>query len=188
MSTKNLEPNDAELRAIWQFASTDETRESLSTVWSYASEGGCTHVATDGHTLVARQSGTHVMMPHANIARLEPHAIGRITNAQPPAWSQHLGAPSLGGVLPPIRGINPSYVGRVATVEKAAGRRAADDYEPPVGESKKWADKKRITLRAGSCAEWVIGANVLDPWYWRIPNQPTGTAIVWEGLIMPRRP
>jgi len=182
-----LLPNEKELRALYLFVSTDETRQHLATLWAYSSEGGATYVATDGHTEIIRRSGSHRTMVLADISKLEAFAVDKqgeafATITKPTAWYQVMKAPRPGHVAPGY-GINPDYVARVGDVERAAGHRAAEDFVPPVGWSVKLAKEKRTNLKTMQCAIWTSPSDPLDPWYWRLETD----AARWEGVIMPRR-
>lgn len=176
----DIMPNDRELKALRLFQSADTTRHNLATVWEYTSEGGCTHVAADGHVLAMRRAGTHASMLMADIEKLPPKALME-SNAKPPRWSSVVKAPNCEGPNLAKRGINPAYFALVAAVETAATKRAAEDYEPKPGASKKTTAKVRRELACYS--EWQIGCDPLDGWRWSIP----GDSITWEGVIMPRR-
>lgn len=176
-------PNDHELKALGLFVSEDETRANLNTIWTYASDGGCTHIASDGHTIAVRRAGTHARMVLHDIERMAPTPLVAGNQSTPPCWSYVVKAPNCEGKNLALRGINPAYFARVATVERAAGRRASVDYVPEPGMSKKYEKQKRANLAGGACSVWSIGVEKLDGWYWKIP----GDAIVWEGVIMPRR-
>lgn len=179
-----LEAAPYELKALKAFASTDKTRPHMTCVWLYASDGGRTYFATDGHTMVVRRSGTHVDMPQHVITRLEARAVGVATpTGAPSLWSTVLCRPDHEGKHPAVRGVDPAYVGRVALVEVAAGKRQAQDYYPKPGVSKQNAAEMRACLRTGACSEWTLGCGPLDGWYFRVPAGPA----VWEGMIMPRR-
>lgn len=178
-----MNPNDQELKALELFVNPDETRAYLNTVWMYFSDGGCTHVASDGHTIAVRRAGAHVQMSLLEIERMTPTPLDHANQSTPPHWSSLCHAPNCEGKNLAIRGINPAYFARVATVERAAGRRAAADYKPEPGMSKKYEKQKRANLADGACSVWSIGVTALDGWYWKIP----GDSIVWEGVIMPRR-
>jgi hypothetical protein len=183
-----LAPNAAELRALRNFASTDKTRPHLAAVWFYSSEGGHSSIATDGHTLVFRRVGSHIGMSPFEIEKLvngrtsDPESIAK--NVDPVRWSTVMVLPNADGQNLARRGCNPAYIARVADVERAAGRRAADDYVPAAGDRKKDIAAKRSALRTGLAVEWVIGCNKDDPWYFILPEMH---GIRWEGLIMPRR-
>ena len=180
----NLLPNLKELRALMLFVSKDETRPYLAHLWRYESDGGETFMATDGHTLALRRSGTHREMTLGAVCDLPASAVVEDGKAQPharpPRWSALVVAPA-GGELAERYSISSVYFGRIGDVEAAAGARAADDYVPRVGESKK---ARRSQLRAiGALAQWRIPSDALGPWYWSIE----AVAARWEGIIMPRR-
>jgi hypothetical protein len=183
-----LLPNEKELRALRLFVSTDETRPNLATLYAYSSEGGCTYVATDGYTEIVRRSGTHRTMALYEIRKLTPFAVSETgevtaTDRTPPGWDQVLKAGSPGKIAPAYS-ISPIYFARLAEVEKAAGHRAADDFAPKPGMSKKDANQKRSALKGGALALLTIPSDPLDGWFWIISTE----AARWEGLIMPRRP
>jgi hypothetical protein len=80
--------------------------------------------------------------------------------------------------------MDPMYFALVAEVEKAAGSRAADDYRPGRGMSKKLERQARADAkRVASCAKWAIPSNATDGWYFTIHTD----AAHWEGVLMPRR-
>ena len=177
-----MKPNAEELKALRQFVSTDETRDALATLWEYADETGCTHIASDGHTLAMRNAGSHVTKSIFEIEKLPPKGLDN-ANAVPKRWSSVFLLPDCTGKNVANRGINPAYFARVALVERAAGRRAASDYKPKPGTSKKLEKLERANLVSSACSIWSIGSDVLAAWYWKIP----GDQITWQGLIMPRR-
>lgn len=185
MATKTLYPLDltpAELAALRQYVSTDTTREALSTLWRYQDATGVTHVASDGHTIIRRSAGTHASMSLAAIVKACPADPVDKAGVTPFSWESVLKVPKVEGKNAAERGINPAYFARVAKVEAAAGKRAADDYVPTPGLSKKHAAQKRANLRTGSCSTWAVPVDVLDGWHWAIKGP-----IFWEGVIMPRR-
>jgi hypothetical protein len=179
---------DYELRAIELFKSADETRLGLATVWEYESSDGRTYVATNGHVIVCRRSRAHCKMALYDVAKLTAIPLTKESlGSQPPSWPGVLRAPDCSGKNLEWRGMNPAYVGLVATVEKAAGRRRADGYTPPPRESKKDTARKRSNLRLSACARWAIGGHARDGWYWQIDlSQDAKDPILWEGTIMPR--
>lgn len=181
-STRPLDLTPAELSALQQYVSPDTTREALSTLWSYSDATGVTHVASDGHTIVRRSAGSHVGKTLAAIVKACVAVSADKPHATPFSWESVLKAPKVDGKNAPVRGINPAYFARVAKVEAAAGKRAADDYVPPPGTSKKTAAQVRANLRTGSCSTWAVPVDALDGWYWSIKGD-----VLWEGVIMPRR-
>jgi hypothetical protein len=181
MNMMNIRPNAQEMRALELFVSSDLTRPNMSTVWEYASDGGLTHMSTNGHVLALRRAGTHAAMYLHDIAKMQPIAISDGSKGStPPIWPHLVRAHCKGKNV--NRGINPAYFALVAEVEKAAGKRAAADYQPKAGEAKKIQRLARSRLATSSFSEWSIGCDPLDGWYWKIPGE-----IVWEGIIMPRR-
>ena len=192
-----LEPKPYELRAIDLFKSVDETRPHLATVWAYASDGGCSHVATNGHVIVLRRAGTHITTPMHMIASMTPTSLHNDWK-QPPAWDHVLRVPKWLGEHPEKRGIDPSYFALVAKVEHAAGKRCAEDYAPAYGVSKKNEAMVRSALRDSARGVWTIGSDVYDGWYWCIdmPEEKDpytltkrakqAPAILWQGIVMPR--
>lgn len=169
----------AERKALQQFVSTDETRPNLATLWHYESDGGCTHVATDGHTIAVRRSGTHILLALHVIARMHPV---NETEADPPRWDSVLHAPTCEGEYPEQRGINPAYFARVASVEKAAGARRLMEYKLKPKDNKRIQALRKADLR-NAYSVWTIGSQELDGWYWRLD----AGNVLWEGIIMPRR-
>lgn len=169
----------AELKALQQFVSTDTTRPHLAVLWKYESEGGCTYVATDGHTIALRRSGKHMLLALHDIARMQPV---NETEAIPPRWDSVLHAPTCEGEYPERRGINPAYFARVAAVEKAAGARRLMEYKPAPRDNKRIQALRKADLR-NACSVWTIGSQELDGWYWRLD----AGSVLWEGVIMPRR-
>ena len=178
-----LVPNEKELRALRLHVSADETRPHMATIWRYSSDGGSTHVATDGHTIAVRRAGTHRTMTLHDIAKLSPRALSGYTEA-PPRWESILKA-GTAGKLAPAYGINPNYVARVGDVERAVWQRNADDFVPKPGMSMKEQKQRRSDLKngAGACAVWTIPSDPLDGWFWRLDT----TSALWEGVVMPRR-
>ena len=175
----NLVPSERELKVLHLFVSTDETRPDLNTLWHYASDGGETYVATNGHTLIVRRAGTHrTMIPH-DVYALGPRNDG---STKPPAWAALLHAP-MQGKLAPLYGISPSYFAMLADVERAAGARDAKDYVPRPRTSQKGARKERENVKRNVLAVLVLPADPLSGWYWKIDAK----AALWEGIIMPRR-
>lgn len=160
----------------------------MATLWAYASEGGATFVATDGHTEIVRRSGTHRTMPLYEIAKLAPFAVDEQGNAvekpgvTPPTWDQVLkaGAP---GKVAKAYGMSPDYFARVGDIERAAGARAGDDFTPPTGMSAKHAKQQKANLKNAAFATWTIPSDNLGGWFFRLET----TAALWEGIIMPRR-
>ena len=96
--------SEKELRALRSFVSKDATRENRATLWCYASEGGCTYVATDGHTMAIRRSGSHRTAILSDIAKLQPIAIEG-NGTTPFAWHTVMRAPN-GGKLAEFYGFN----------------------------------------------------------------------------------
>jgi hypothetical protein len=183
MSAMDIRPNAKEMRALELFVSRDLTRPSMSTVWEYASEDGLTHMSTNGHVLALRRAGTHVAMNLHDVAKMHPIGLSDGSKGStPPIWPHLVQAPNCEGKNVAKRGINPAYFALVAEVEKAAGKRAAADYQPKAGEAKKTEKLARSRLATTSFSEWSIGVDPLDGWYWKVPGE-----IIWEGLIMPRR-
>lgn len=178
---------DKELRALRQFVSRDVTRPHMTVLWRYGDNGDTTYMATDGHTMIVRRSGTHRTMSPHEIAKLPTFDVFDVfgaehVDARPPSWDLVL-HPGVQHQIAPAYGINPDYFARVGNVERAVGHRAAEDYVPNAGESKKYVAEKKSNLRIGICASWVIPSDPLDAWYWRIDAD----AALWEGVIMPRR-
>ena len=179
-----LAPRPYELRALELFKSQDETRAVMNTVWTYTSEGGCTHFATNGHVIAVRRAGSHVTMATHEIAKLKPTSLSGTGDVRLiPAWDHVLVRPVFRGTFPERRGINLAYFALVAKVEDAAGKRRAEDYIPRAGLSKRWAMQERAEQRRTAFSVWTIGSELDDGWYWQIERG----AIRWEGVIMPRR-
>jgi hypothetical protein len=183
-----LAPNAKELAVLRIFVSTDETRPNLATLYAYESDGGTTYVATDGHTIVVRRAGTHRTMALHDVFKLATLAVGddgtaKPTDRFPPKWEQVLRAGATGGALAKAYSISPLYMMRLADVEKAAGQRAADDYVPPAGLSKKDAAAMRANLKGSALTLLTIPSDPLDGWFWKAET----TAALWEGVVMPRR-
>jgi hypothetical protein len=184
MSTK-LEASPQEIKAIKQFQSADTTRPHMATVWLYGDgETGLTYFATDGHTMIVRTSGSHMSMSYDDICKLTPVSIGLDTQGPPPKWSTLLARPSVDGKHPEARGINPAYVGRVAMVERAAGKRAAESLEKTAGMTGKVFAQKKRTLLENQFAVWTIPPSPFDPWHFSLAADEA----MWVGLIMPRCP
>jgi hypothetical protein len=175
-----MKPNEKELKALRQFVSKDEARTNLATLWEYATEEGCTHIASDGHTLAMRRAGTHVNMTIADIEKLPAVSLDG-SDATPPPWSSVLRKPNCKGKNPARRGIDPAYFARVAIVERAVAQRAVADYAPKPGLTR-LAIKHVLEDLRNVYAIWEIGVDPLEAWYWTIERE-----IRWEGLIMPRR-
>ncbi len=154
------EPTKLEIKALEAFVCTDETRAHLATIWLYESDGGDTLMATDGHTLVYRSTGTHRDMSATDISRLPGQSS---VNVDPPQWGPLVDRKiKLTGPLPGFRGVNPAYLARVALIERAAGNREANE---------------------SACAVWTIGTDPMDPWLFRVET----ASVLWRGLILPRR-
>ena len=166
----NLDPTSLEMKAIAQFVCDDETlRPSMRTIWEYRSQGGVSHMATDGHTLVLRRAGTHTTMAPADIAKLAYRPMTGALGSGPPGWGSVMSVPEVSadfknGIR---RGIDTEYMARVAVVERAAGKRAAERYVPEPRESKKVVSLRKRALTA-LCASWAIWGDALDPWVWTI--------------------
>ncbi len=168
------EPTKLEIKALEAFVCTDEIRANLATIWLYESEGGDTLMATDGHTLVYRSMGTHRDMSATDICKLPGQSS---VNVDPPMWGHLVDRKiKLTGPLPEFRGVNPSYLARVALIERAAGNREAN-------ESDTLTKEERRNLNNGACAVWTVGTDPMDPWLFRIET----ASVLWRGLIMPRR-
>lgn len=183
----HLYPNARELKALRLHVCLDVTREYLSKLWMYGSEGGLTYMAADGHTMVVRRAGTHRDMSPADVARLEPYEANEqglccATQVKPPAWAPML-RPWSGSKLAPAYGINPDYYARVGEVERAIGARASADYAPKPGTSKKDQAQARLRLKTSAYAVLVVPSSPLDGWFWSI----SADAALWSGVIMPRR-
>jgi hypothetical protein len=182
-----LHPTDKEFRALRLHVCTNETRVPFCHLFGYASEGGLTYMATDGHTMIVRRSGTHRTMSPADIDRLEPMTcdeddVLHETAIKPPGWSSLL-KPGSRGELAPAYGFAPEYIARIGDVERAAGARAAEDYVPRARMSIKDQKKARADLKTSPCARWIVPSDPLDGWYWSINTD----AALWEGVVMPRR-
>jgi hypothetical protein len=183
----NIYPNERELRALRLFVCADVTREHLCKLWVYGSDGGVTYMATDGHTLVCRQSGSHHNMPRVDVAKLEPYEANEqglvcATQVKPPAWAP-LCRPPTTGKLAPAYGFSTEYFARVGEVERAAGLRAAADLTKCAGMSiKDWA-KKKADLKTSAFARWVFPSDPLDGIFWSVATD----AALWSGVVMPRR-
>ena len=185
MGEISLRPSALEFRALRLFVSDDETRPGLSTLWAYLSDGGTTYVATDGHTVCLRRAGTHRGMPMRDIHALGAWAVGDdgegvASRAPVPGWDRVIG-PLAGGKIAPKYGMNPHYFARLGDVEKAAGRRAAGDYVPRPGMSKKNAALERSD-RSRVFVSLVIPSGAHAGWYWKLSTE----AALWEGMLMPR--
>jgi hypothetical protein len=176
-------PNEAELKAIRLFTGKGPTRPGFATVWEYANETGCTHVAMSGHVIIVRRAGSHLAMALKDVSMLPWKALDNDGSSPPPAWDMVVRAPNCEGPNVKKRGINPAYFALVAEVEKVAGKRAAANYVPKPGEAKKTTAKIRRDLLL-CFSTWQIGCDVLDGWYFSL--EPCAT-IRWEGIIMPRR-
>lgn len=188
-----LDPAPYELKALEAFKSKDETRPFVSTVWAYSTTDGfdpetCaprvvgrTHVATSGHVLCCRRSGAHAKMSAEDVAMLPPTPLSGVRNIKPPAWAIGCHAyDESKGLSRKGYGVNPTYVGLVALVEKAAVKRQLAAL--PKAATRELARlRERATL--GACSSWRIPSDPLDPWYWRIDLGD----VLWEGCIMPRR-
>lgn len=182
-----LAPNAKELRALRIFASRDETRPHMTAVYAYESEGGLSYVATDGHTIVVRRSGTHRALALDAIQAMAPFTVNgagelATTNMVPPRWASVV-KPGRVGKLAPAYGVNPDYFARIGDVERAAGARASEDYVPRPALSKKDAAKERSYLKEGSFAKLTIPSDPLDGWHWTLETKEAS----WQGVIMPRR-
>jgi hypothetical protein len=149
---------------------------------------------------VLRRAGTHVTTPMHEIAKMMTSTpLHNDGGAGPPAWDHVLLVPNWNGPNVQHRGIDPGYFALVAKIEHAAGKRCAEDYAPAYGVSKKDEAKVRAALRDSARGVWTIGSDVYDGWYWRIdlpeekdPYKLTkrarqAPAILWEGIVMPRR-
>jgi hypothetical protein len=165
-----IEAAHYELKAINVFASKDTMRPHMTCTWVYASDGGRTYMATDGHTIVIRRSGTHREMLLDHIAELPDRTTIPNVPCEPPNWANVIRMPDTTVKNLERRGVNPVYFARVAEVEKAAGKRAN-------------ARKVRDVLRRTAYAVWTIGGTDHDGWYWEIDTKEA----LWQGIIMPRR-
>jgi hypothetical protein len=186
----NLYPNEREIRALRLFVSEDTTREHLCRLWMYGSEGGLTYVATDGHTLVARRSGTHRDMSPTDVARFEPYEANEqglvlATPVKPPAWGS-LCRPPAQGKLATSYGFSTEYFARVGEVERAAGLRAAADLTRCAGMSVKNWVKKKAELKTSIFARWVFPSDPLDGIFWSVAADAADAAL-WSGVVMPRQ-
>lgn len=182
-----LLPSAKELRALRLFVSADETRFSLATLWTYASDGGATYVASDGHTIAVRRSGTHRTMALHDIQKLPVFAVdenGVVSKSvtDPPRWAE-VTRPMKSVKLASAYGFSPDYIARIGDVERAAGARSADDYVPSKSLPTKYAKQQRASLKRGEFASWVVPSDPLDGWFWSIE----APAARWEGIVMPRR-
>jgi hypothetical protein len=173
--------------ALRQFVSGDHTRSNLATLWMYASDGGTTHVATDGHTICVRRTGTHRDMIPADIRKkLDAVALDSGTDADViPAWDVVLVAGNDEASRKGGRqyGFNVDYIARVGAVERAAAERAVDAYVPAPKTSAKDVRKERADIRTRTCAKWVVPSDTMIGWYWRLETKEA----LWEGVVMPRR-
>jgi hypothetical protein len=181
----SLDPTSYELKAIAPFVGNDTTRPALSTMWTYVSEGGRTDMATDGYTIVVRRAGTHRDMTLEGVCKLS-HAPVDHGSGPPGEWWRVFIPPTVSGKHPAERGINPTYVGLVADIERAAGKRQAEDFTPIAGTPKNRIAPQRAKLRGQACSTWVIGSDAMSGWLWSIKGA-TDSAPRWDGVIMPRR-
>ena len=184
----SLEPNAKELKVLQMFVSRDAARPHLCTIWHYASEGGDTYVATDGHTMLVRRSGTHRTMTLGDIEAMAPSRLddpgAHTDHLQPPRWARMFtSALPKPGRVANAYGIDPNYVARVGDLERAAGARASEDFVPRPSQTAKDARAERAHLARSQHATWSISSDPLDPWVFRLD---VGAAR-WDGLIMPRR-
>lgn len=184
----DFRPHKKELEALRLFVSKDTTREGLSKLWCYPSTEGRTYVATDGHTLVARRSGSHRDKSFRDVALLSLCAVGPdgveyVTEVVPPRWDYLFVGDKRFGKVASSYGMNPDYFARIGDVERAAGRRASDDFVPRPGMRKKDAAKAKSDLRTASFSVLRIPSNPLDPWFWKLTTEQA----VWDGILMPRR-
>lgn len=190
---ERFEPNAKELAALDLFVSPDTTRPRFAHLWRYEGEGGLTFVATDGHTLVCRRSGDMRAMALSDIAKIRPKMLadGAWGEAKEPdgreivlpEWFQVLVAPKrLAANAPNVYSMNALYFSRIADIERAVGFRAADDYRPPAGATKKGIATARQNARSRALATVTIGRTD-EAWYFKLD----AAAALWEGVIMPRR-
>lgn len=187
-----LLPGEKELHALRRFVSQDTTRPHLASLWRYTGEGGATYVATDGHTIAVRRSGTHRTMHLWDIAKLQPQwvclADGSVPDSarweprDPPRWAE-VCVPHATGAPKSAYSMNPDYFARLGIVERAAGAREADDYIPGPRETKKDTAKARANVRESANTRLTIPRDPLDGWHWTL----TMPAALWEGVLMPRR-
>jgi hypothetical protein len=175
-------PTERELRALRLFVSQDETRPFLNTLWHYASDVGATYVATNGHIMTVRRSGTHRTMMPLDIFAMGPDKSVHKGDVQPPNWAALLHPPKQ-GKLAPVYGISPGYFAMLADVERAAGARDAEDYVPRPHMTKKDERKERENVKRYALAVLVLPSDPLDGWFWKIEAK----AALWNGIIMPRR-
>lgn len=186
-----LDAEPYELKALEAFMSDDETRPFLNTVWSYGSTDGVdpdtfaprvvgrTYAATDGHVLCCRRSGTHARMARHDVFALPPVPLSGVPGAGPPPWEHMLAAPDSSANAPEGYSVNPEYVGLVALVEKAACKRLLASIPPGRGTRDLRQDApKRCATR------WRVASSPLDPWLWSLDLGD----VLWEGVIMTRRP
>jgi hypothetical protein len=190
---------DRELRAVLEWASTDDTRPHLDRAWRYGDPAtGETHVATDGHTMCVRRHGSHVGMKLDAIEKATPEQVPRIGCAvftereiKPPVWATVCVPPPPKGEVCLAYSYNPSYLGRLATIERVTKRCARDRIERKPGESVgTWK------MRQNAAAEHVYAIlslpsnkHPLDGLYWwvNIVGYSEIPDVKWEGVIMPRR-
>lgn len=188
MNDPKLLPNQKELKALRLFVSTDETRLNMNRLYVYPSDGGTTYFATDGHTMCIRRAGTHRTIPMYDIAKLpalviDSAGIAGPTDRTPPAWPQLMKAGAVGKCAEAYS-MNPYYFARLGDVERAVGARAAEDFVPRVGSSKKDQKKDRVRAKDECTCRVVIPSYPLDGWFWSLATE----AARWEGVIMPRQP
>ena len=81
-------------------------------------------------------------------------------------------------------GISLGFFSRIADIERAVGFRAADDYRPPAGATKKDIAMARQNARSSALATVTIGRTD-EAWYFKL--DAAAAAALWEGVIMPRR-
>jgi hypothetical protein len=183
----------AELRALCLFVSSDETREHLSKLWLYEDERGegNTYLATDGHTLACRRAGTHRHETLAKIAEGAPmivdehgRGIDRGDVHPPDGWGYLLEQIHPRGKIADDYGMNPTYFGRLAHVEKAAGNRSIREMaKPSPGFRMREIRAQKDCLRREAMATLVIPSDPNGGWRWTVK---TGSAL-WQGILMPRR-
>lgn len=176
----NLDAKDYELRVLQTWASEDETRTSMCVVYTYRTETGVTYMATNGHCILVRRSGSHREMSYAEIAKLTHDQ-----KTAPPPWPRVLAFDPYPSAKPEYdnRSVSPIYFSWLAQLEKVAGKRLSEDYVPPSYETAKTTAKHRQNLKSRACSYIAIPSDPAAGWAFKIDTE----SALWTGTIMPRR-
>jgi hypothetical protein len=196
-------PSKKELAALEQFCGLDETRPHFCKVWRYEDGPadrvpGSTMVATDGHTICIRRTGTDLAQAFSSI-----RARGAVNdpNGDAVRWDSVISMPY--GASKEWQGFNAIgfnaiYLARLVLVQKATGERLRESIVQEKSESvKNFKVRREIGGRVGGLA-FRFPKDVLAACYWKLDlsdrgegafrgSKLHGIPVRWEGLIMPVR-